>query len=78
MHYKHNEKKTYNKFIWFKEVPKGASGNAFTFLTAAVATDYIEIMALKETIKSWKIALFLPLVSVPQILFLDYILNQFS
>ena len=52
-----------------------APGNAFTFLMAGAATDYTEIMALKETTKSWKIALFLPLVTVPQVLLLGYIMN---
>jgi uncharacterized membrane protein YraQ (UPF0718 family) len=55
----------------------GAVGNGFTFLMAGVATDYTEIMVLRETTKSWKIALFLPLVTVPQVIILGYILNQF-
>lgn len=54
-----------------------APGNAFLFLMAGASTDYTEIMALKETTKSWKVALFLPLVTVPQILVLGYILNHF-
>ncbi len=53
----------------------GAPGNAFTFLMAGAATDYTEIMGLKERTGSWKIALFLPLVTVPQVLLLGYILN---
>ncbi len=53
-----------------------APGNAFAFLMAGVATDYTEIMALKETTKSWKISLFLPLVTLPQIIVLGYLLNQ--
>lgn len=53
----------------------GAPGNAFTFLMTGVSTDYTEIMALKETTRSWKIALFLPLVTVPQIMVLGFILN---
>jgi len=52
-----------------------APGNAFTFLMAGAATDYTEIMGLKERTGSWKIALFLPLVTVPQVLVLGYILN---
>ncbi len=52
-----------------------APGNAFTFLMAGVATDYTEIMGIKEYTKSWKIALFLPLVTVPQVLALGVILN---
>ncbi len=53
-----------------------APGNAFTFLMAGAATDYTEIMGLKERTGSWKIALFLPLVTVPQVLLLGYILNM--
>lgn len=53
-----------------------APGNAFTFLMAGVATDYTEIMGIKEYTKSWKIALFLPLVTVPQVLSLSVILNM--
>jgi len=53
----------------------GAPGNAFTFLMAGAATDYTEIMSLKETTKSWKIALFLPLITVPQVLFIGWIMN---
>ena len=54
----------------------GAPGNAFTFLMAGVATDYTEIMSLKETTRSWKAALFLPLVTVPQTLVIAWILNS--
>lgn len=52
-----------------------APGNGFTFLMTGVATDYTEIMSIKETTKSWKVALFLPLVTVPQVLLLGIILN---
>ena len=52
-----------------------APGNAFTFMTAGVSTDYTEIMVLKDTTKSWKLALILPLITIPQILVLGYILN---
>ncbi|TGD76076.1 ATPase [Mangrovimicrobium sediminis] len=55
-----------------------APGNAFTFLMAGVATDYTEVMTLRETTHSWKIALFLPLVTVPQVMLVGFILNQFS
>ncbi|MDA8792027.1 permease [Bacteriovoracaceae bacterium] len=54
-----------------------APGNSFTFLMAGVATDYTEIVSIKETMKSWKISLLLPLLTVPQILILGYILNTF-
>lgn len=55
-----------------------APGNAFAFLMAGVATDYTEMMVLRETTKSWKTALFLPLLTVPQILILGMIMNQFG
>jgi uncharacterized membrane protein YraQ (UPF0718 family) len=55
-----------------------APGNAFAFLMAGVATDYTEIMVLKDTTKSWKIALFLPLISVPQILLVGWVVNSFA
>ncbi len=55
-----------------------APGNAFAFLMAGVSTDYTEIMALKETTGRWKMALFLPLVTLPQIVLLAFILNQAS
>lgn len=53
----------------------GAPGNAFTFLMAGVSTDYTEIMILRDMTKSWKVALFLPLVTLPQIVVLGYLLN---
>jgi uncharacterized membrane protein YraQ (UPF0718 family) len=55
----------------------GAPGNAFTFLMAGVATDYTEIMSIRDTTASWKIALFLPLVTLPQVLAIGALLNQF-
>lgn len=54
-----------------------APGNAFTFLMAGASTDYTEIMAVKETTKSWKMALCIPLITVPQILVIGYLLNVF-
>jgi uncharacterized membrane protein YraQ (UPF0718 family) len=53
-----------------------APGNGFTFLMAGVATDYTEVMVIRDMTKSWKIALFLPLITVPQILIIGWILNQ--
>lgn len=53
----------------------GAPGNAFAFLMAGVSTDYTEVMVLKETTKSWKIALFLPLITLPQVIILGLMLN---
>jgi uncharacterized membrane protein YraQ (UPF0718 family) len=52
-----------------------APGNGFTFLMAGAATDYTEIMVVKDTMKSWKIALFLPLITVPQVLFIGWVMN---
>lgn len=56
----------------------GAAGNAFAFLMAGVSTDYTEVMVLREATRSWKIALFLPLVTLPQIVLLALFLNNFS
>ncbi len=53
----------------------GAPGNSFAFLLTGVSTDYTEIVALKETTKSWKISFFLPLITLPQIVILAVILN---
>jgi len=39
-----------------------ASGIYFSFLMTGVATEYTEIMPLRETTGSWKIAWCLPLV----------------
>ena len=52
-----------------------APGNGFAFLMTGVATDYTEIMSLKETTGSWKIALFLPLVTVPQVVLFSWVMN---
>jgi len=54
----------------------GAPGNGFAFLMAGVSTDYTEIMVLKDATKSWKIALFLPLITLPQIMILAWLLNS--
>jgi uncharacterized protein len=56
----------------------GAPGNSFTFLMAGVATDYTELLSIRDTTRSWKIALFLPLVAVPQVMVVGFILNSFS
>ena len=53
-----------------------APGNTFAFLMTGVATDYTEILALRETTQSWKTALFLPLVTVPQVMLIAWLLNQ--
>ncbi|MBY0386180.1 permease [bacterium] len=52
-----------------------APGNAFVFLMAGVATDFTEFMAIRTTMKSWKIALLVPLLTVPQILIFGWLMN---
>lgn len=52
-----------------------APGNAFIFLMAGVATDLTEVLLIRQTMKSWKVALFLPLVTVPQIIFFGMLIN---
>jgi uncharacterized membrane protein YraQ (UPF0718 family) len=55
-----------------------APGNAFVFLMAGAATDYTEMLVLRETTKSWKAALALPLITIPQVLFIGWIMNHYS
>lgn len=54
----------------------GALGNSFVFLMAGVSTDYTEIGLLWTNI-GWKTALFLPIITVPQILILGVLANIF-
>jgi len=56
----------------------GSPGNSFAFLMSGVATDYTEIMVLRQTTASWKIALALPLISVPQIVLIAWLMNLAS
>ncbi len=56
----------------------GAPGNAFTFLMAGAATDYTEILALRETTKSWKATFALPLITTPQVLLISWLINRLS
>ena len=53
-----------------------APGNAFVFLMAGAATDYTEIMSLRETTRSWKAALALPLISTPQVLLIGWLIHR--
>lgn len=53
-----------------------APGNGFTFLMAGVATDYTEIMVLREVTKSWRVALSVSLVTVPQVLLIGWLMNM--
>jgi len=55
-----------------------APGNSFAFLMTGVSTDYTEIMVLKDTAKSWKLALFLPLITVPQVILVAWLINLTS
>jgi uncharacterized membrane protein YraQ (UPF0718 family) len=55
-----------------------APGNAFTFLMAGAATDYTEILALRETTKSWKATLALPIITTPQVLVISWLLNVYG
>lgn len=52
-----------------------AKGNSFAFLMAGAATDYTEIMLLKETTKSWRFSLLIPLICLPQIAAVSFLLN---
>lgn len=52
-----------------------ALGNSFTFLMAGVVTDYTEIGLLWTNVGR-RTALWLPLVSVPQVIILGYIANM--
>jgi uncharacterized membrane protein YraQ (UPF0718 family) len=53
-----------------------APGNAFAFLMAGAATDYTELLVLRETTRSWKASLALPLLTVPQVLVISWLINQ--
>lgn len=55
-----------------------APGNGFAFLMAGAATDYTEIMALKETTRSWKMALILPLLTLPQVIVIAWVVNAWA
>ena len=52
-----------------------APGNAFTFLMAGAATDYTEMLVLKEVTGRLKAALLLPLLTVPQVIAVGWTLN---
>jgi len=59
-------------FEIFKQT--GAFGNSFIFLMAGVATDYTEIGLIWSNIGK-KAAIWLPIITVPQILVLGYVFN---
>lgn len=53
-----------------------APGNGFTFLMAGVSTDITELLAVRDTMKSWRAAIWIPLMTVPQVLLLAWLMNQ--
>lgn len=53
-----------------------APGNAFAFLMAGAATDSTEIMSLKSTTGRWICALILPLLAIPQVILVSYLMNS--
>ncbi|MBT8038184.1 MAG: permease [Verrucomicrobiae bacterium] len=55
-----------------------APGNGFAFLMAGAATDYTEIMALKETTRSWKMTFLLPLLTLPQVVIIAWSINAWA
>jgi uncharacterized membrane protein YraQ (UPF0718 family) len=55
----------------------GVLGNPFIFLMAGVATDYTEIGLLWSNIGK-RTALWLPAITVPQILLLGFLLNAYA
>jgi uncharacterized membrane protein YraQ (UPF0718 family) len=61
-------------FEIFKQT--GAFGNAFVFLNAGVATDVTEIGLLWSNVGK-RAAIFLPIITVPQILLLGWLFNVF-
>jgi len=64
--------------IYEKSIEAGAPafGNSFTFLMAGVATDYTEIGLIWHNIGR-RAALWIPIITVPQILILGYLYNTF-
>lgn len=54
----------------------GALGNSFVFLMAGVVTDYTEIGLLWSNL-GWRSALWMPVVTVPQVIALGYLANTF-
>jgi uncharacterized membrane protein YraQ (UPF0718 family) len=53
----------------------GAIGNSFVFLMAGVATDYTEIGLLWVNVGR-RTAIWMPIVSVPQVILIGYLLNK--
>ena len=61
-------------FEIFKQT--GALGNSFVFLMAGVATDYTEIGLLWHNVGR-KTAIWLPIITVPQVILLGFLANMF-
>ena len=55
-----------------------APGNAFVFLMAGAATDYTQILSLRQTTRSWAATFALPLISIPQVVFIGWLINHLS
>ncbi len=45
---------------------------------AGAATDYTEIASLRQTTRSWKATLGLPLISTPQVLVIGWLIQRLS
>ena len=54
----------------------GALGNSFVFLMAGVVTDYTEIGLIWQNI-GWRTAVWLPIITVPQVMVLAVLINYF-
>ncbi|MEO0393411.1 MAG: permease [Pseudomonadota bacterium] len=54
----------------------GAPGNGFTFLMTGVATDYTEVMSLRDTTGRWVLAFAVPIIAVPQTIMIAALINH--
>jgi hypothetical protein len=61
-------------FELFKQT--GAFGNSFTFLMAGVITDYTELGLIWSNIGK-KTAIWLPIITIPQVILVGYLFNTF-
>lgn len=52
-----------------------APGNGFAFLMTGVTTDYTEMLVIKEMTRSWRITVLLPVLTVPQVLLVAWLMN---
>ena len=51
-------------------------GVVFTAV-GGVSSDCTEVMVIKDTTRSWKVALFLPLITLPQVVVLVWLMNAY-